>query len=72
MVMSGKKRQSPRYHPGDKTDAARHGNRQYRAISFPESRSVGNLDNLYRTVIQTSGPLVLHFHVLHGYWLNTS
>lgn len=30
----------------------------------------GNLDNLYRTVIQTSGPLVLHFHVLHSYWLN--
>ena len=30
----------------------------------------GNLDNLYRTVTRTSGPLVLHFHVLHSYWLN--
>ncbi|WP_213133950.1 colanic acid biosynthesis glycosyltransferase WcaC [Citrobacter sp. FP75] len=30
----------------------------------------GNLDNLYRTVTHTTGPLVLHFHVLHSYWLN--
>ena len=30
----------------------------------------GNLDKLYRTVTRTSGPLVLHFHVLHSYWLN--
>ncbi|MBY6247957.1 colanic acid biosynthesis glycosyltransferase WcaC [Citrobacter cronae] len=30
----------------------------------------GNLNSLYRTVTRTSGPLVLHFHVLHSYWLN--
>lgn len=30
----------------------------------------GNLDKLYRTVTRTCGPLVLHFHVLHSYWLN--
>lgn len=30
----------------------------------------GNLNNLYRTVIRTAGPVVLHFHVLHSYWLN--
>ncbi|QMF21757.1 colanic acid biosynthesis glycosyltransferase WcaC [Citrobacter freundii] len=30
----------------------------------------GNLDNLYRAVTRTAGPLVLHFHVLHSYWLN--
>ncbi|QBX79290.1 colanic acid biosynthesis glycosyltransferase WcaC [Citrobacter tructae] len=30
----------------------------------------GNLDNLYRTVTRTKGLLVLHFHVLHSYWLN--
>ncbi|MFJ3455747.1 colanic acid biosynthesis glycosyltransferase WcaC [Scandinavium goeteborgense] len=30
----------------------------------------GNLNNLYRTVTRTSGPVVLHFHVLHSYWLN--
>ena len=30
----------------------------------------GNLDNLYRTVTRTAGPMVLHFHVLHSYWLN--
>ena len=30
----------------------------------------GNLDKLYRTVTRTNGPLVLHFHVLHSYWLN--
>ena len=30
----------------------------------------GNLDNLYRKVTRTPGPLVLHFHVLHSYWLN--
>ncbi|MGK4724879.1 colanic acid biosynthesis glycosyltransferase WcaC, partial [Salmonella enterica] len=29
-----------------------------------------NLDNLYLTVIQTCGQMVLHFHVLHSYWLN--
>lgn len=30
----------------------------------------GNLDNLYRTVTRTEGPVVLHFHVVHSYWLN--
>lgn len=30
----------------------------------------GNLNNVYRSVIRTPGPLVLHFHVLHSYWLN--
>ncbi|WP_312946048.1 colanic acid biosynthesis glycosyltransferase WcaC [Superficieibacter sp.] len=30
----------------------------------------GNLDNLYRTVTRSEGPVVLHFHVLHSYWLN--
>jgi putative colanic acid biosynthesis glycosyltransferase len=30
----------------------------------------GNLNNLYRTVNRTPGPVVLHFHVLHSYWLN--
>ena len=30
----------------------------------------GNLNNLYRTVSRTDGPVVLHFHVLHSYWLN--
>ncbi|GHD90146.1 colanic acid biosynthesis glycosyltransferase WcaC [Pseudocitrobacter faecalis] len=30
----------------------------------------GNLNGLYRTVVQTTGPVVLHFHVLHSYWLN--
>jgi putative colanic acid biosynthesis glycosyltransferase len=30
----------------------------------------GNLNNLYRTVTRTTGPVVLHFHVLHSYWLN--
>ncbi|MGK9172896.1 colanic acid biosynthesis glycosyltransferase WcaC [Yokenella regensburgei] len=30
----------------------------------------GNLNNLYRTVSRTSGPVVLHFHVMHSYWLN--
>ncbi len=30
----------------------------------------GNLNGLYRTVTRTSGPVVLHFHVLHSYWLN--
>ncbi len=30
----------------------------------------GNLDGLYRKVTRTSGPVVLHFHVLHSYWLN--
>ncbi len=29
----------------------------------------GNLNSLYRTVTRTSGPVVLHFHVLHSYWL---
>ncbi len=40
MATAEKKRQPPPLSAGDKTDAARHGNRQYRAISFPESRSV--------------------------------
>ncbi|MGU3523415.1 colanic acid biosynthesis glycosyltransferase WcaC [Enterobacteriaceae bacterium C23F] len=30
----------------------------------------GNLNNLYRTVSRTAGPVVLHFHVMHSYWLN--
>ncbi len=30
----------------------------------------GNLNSLYRTVTRTPGPVVLHFHVLHSYWLN--
>lgn len=30
----------------------------------------GNLNGLYRKVTCTSGPVVLHFHVLHSYWLN--
>lgn len=30
----------------------------------------GNVNNLYRTVTRTQGPVVLHFHVLHSYWLN--
>lgn len=30
----------------------------------------GNLNNLYRQITSTSGPVVLHFHVLHSYWLN--
>jgi putative colanic acid biosynthesis glycosyltransferase len=30
----------------------------------------GNLNNLYRTVTRIAGPVVLHFHVLHSYWLN--
>ncbi|WP_318392041.1 colanic acid biosynthesis glycosyltransferase WcaC [Enterobacter sp.] len=30
----------------------------------------GNLNPLYRTVTRTPGPVVLHFHVLHSYWLN--
>jgi putative colanic acid biosynthesis glycosyltransferase len=30
----------------------------------------GNLNNLYRKVTRTSGPVVLHFHVVHSYWLN--
>lgn len=30
----------------------------------------GNLNNLYRSVSRTKGPVVLHFHVMHSYWLN--
>ncbi len=30
----------------------------------------GNLNNLYRNVTRSEGPLVLHFHVMHSYWLN--
>lgn len=37
---------------------------------FANRDPFGNLDNLYRTVTRTAGPLVLHFHVLHSYWLN--
>ncbi|MGK4785544.1 colanic acid biosynthesis glycosyltransferase WcaC, partial [Salmonella enterica] len=36
---------------------------------LPRAR-FGNLATLSRTVIQPAGPLVLHFHVLHRYWLN--
>ncbi|MEW5131085.1 colanic acid biosynthesis glycosyltransferase WcaC [Citrobacter freundii] len=37
---------------------------------FANRDMFGNLDKLYRTVTRTNGPLVLHFHVLHSYWLN--
>lgn len=30
----------------------------------------GNLNNLYRQVTRLEGPAVLHFHVMHSYWLN--
>jgi putative colanic acid biosynthesis glycosyltransferase len=30
----------------------------------------GNLNNLYRQVTRAKGPVVLHFHVMHSYWLN--
>lgn len=30
----------------------------------------GNLNGLYRKITRTAGPVVLHFHVLHSYWLN--
>ncbi|EKM0668525.1 colanic acid biosynthesis glycosyltransferase WcaC [Cronobacter turicensis] len=30
----------------------------------------GSLDSLYRRVTRADGPVVLHFHVLHSYWLN--
>jgi putative colanic acid biosynthesis glycosyltransferase len=30
----------------------------------------GNLNNLYRKVTRQAGPVVLHFHVVHSYWLN--
>ncbi|MFZ3388785.1 colanic acid biosynthesis glycosyltransferase WcaC [Buttiauxella gaviniae] len=30
----------------------------------------GNLNNLYRKVTRAQGPVVLHFHVVHSYWLN--
>lgn len=30
----------------------------------------GNLNNLYRKVTRMAGPVVLHFHVVHSYWLN--
>ncbi|MDU1952068.1 colanic acid biosynthesis glycosyltransferase WcaC [Atlantibacter hermannii] len=30
----------------------------------------GNLNGLCRNITRTSGPVVLHFHVLHSYWLN--
>ncbi|HIA7352913.1 TPA: glycosyltransferase [Escherichia coli] len=30
----------------------------------------GNFNELYRTITRTAGPVVLHFHVLHSYWLN--
>ncbi|MTD42683.1 colanic acid biosynthesis glycosyltransferase WcaC [Erwinia sp. CPCC 100877] len=30
----------------------------------------GNLNNLYHTVTRSEGRVVLHFHVLHSYWLN--
>lgn len=29
----------------------------------------GDLNDLYLDVIRTSGPVVLHFHVMHSYWL---
>ena len=37
---------------------------------FANRDMFGNLDKLYRTVTRACGPLVLHFHVLHSYWLN--
>jgi putative colanic acid biosynthesis glycosyltransferase len=30
----------------------------------------GNLNKLYRKITRASGPVVLHFHVVHSYWLN--
>jgi hypothetical protein len=30
----------------------------------------GHLDDLFLTMTRTPDPLVLHFHVLHSYWLN--
>ncbi|MEB5863963.1 hypothetical protein MXF37_29815, partial [Pseudomonas aeruginosa] len=30
----------------------------------------GNFNELYRTITRTPGPVVLHLHVLHSYWLN--
>jgi len=30
----------------------------------------GNLNGLYRQIVATREPVVLHFHVLHSYWLN--
>ncbi|WP_202304606.1 glycosyltransferase [Dryocola clanedunensis] len=30
----------------------------------------GNLNNLYRKITRQNGPVVLHFHVVHSYWLN--
>lgn len=30
----------------------------------------GNLNNIANKVVKTSGPVILHFHVVHSYWLN--
>ncbi len=30
----------------------------------------GNFNEMYCTITRTPGPVVLHFHVLHSYWLN--
>lgn len=30
----------------------------------------GNLNSLWSAIMATPGPVVLHFHVLHSYWLN--
>ncbi len=56
-----KKRQSTAY-PQVIKQTPRHGNRQYRAVSFLNRDLFGNLDNLYHGY-RASGPLVLHFHV---------
>lgn len=37
---------------------------------FLNRDAFGNLDSLFRRAMLTDGPLVLHFHVLHSYWLN--
>lgn len=37
---------------------------------FLNRDAFGNLDGLFSRAMLTNGPLVLHFHVLHSYWLN--
>ncbi len=37
---------------------------------FLNRDAFGSLDSLFSRAVLTNGPLVLHFHVLHSYWLN--
>lgn len=37
---------------------------------FLNRDAFGSLDALFSRMMLTNGPLVLHFHVLHSYWLN--